>query len=585
MKATIAELLHQSLLTIIETGAAEFTLPAEILVERARDPRHGDLASNVAMALAKKASMPPRELATLIVEHLPQTPQIERVSIAGPGFINFTLAAGVTQQLIAQILGAGEQYGRSDIGEGQKILVEFISANPTGPLHVGHGRLAAYGASVAALLEAVGYDVHREYYVNDAGRQMDILAVSLWLRYLQKRGEEISFPANAYRGEYIVDIAKTLQENYGDRFHFEADAVLANLPQDEPDGGDKEVYIDAIANRARELLGDDYAVVHDTALTAILADIKQDLEEFGVTIDTWFSERSLTDQHLVDRALVKLQEHDSVFEKDGALWFRATNYGDDKDRVVRRANGQKTYFASDIAYHLNKRQRGFDLLLDVLGSDHHGYVTRVRAGLEAMGEPPESLEVRLMQFVALYRGGKKAQMSTRSGGFVSLRELREEVGNDAARFFYVMRSNDQHLDFDLDLAKEKREENPVFYVQYAHARTHRILQHPEVRKRPWDRTNALKHLAKLDHVKEEALLKQLARYPEIIQLAARNRAPQTVVNYLRELCASFHSFYNDVRVLCDDNDLRDARLALATATAQVISNGLGLLGVSAPTRM
>ncbi len=585
MKNDIAQLVSQALQTINDAGSASFEVPATVNVERTRDPQHGDLASNIAMTLAKKAGMPPRKLAELIVEHFPESTQITAVEIAGPGFINFRLASTVTQQVVHDILEQGDQFGHAPANSREKVLVEFISANPTGPLHVGHGRLAAYGASISNILAAAGYCVHREYYVNDAGRQMDILAVSLWLRYLAKRGEAVAFPTNGYRGDYILDIAKDLQEAHGDRFHRTVEEVLQDLPPDEPDGGDKDKYIDAMGVRAHELLGDDYALVQDMILNAILDDIKQDLEEFGVVYDEWFSERSLTRSGMVQEALEKLQANKSVVEKDGALWFKATDYGDDKDRVVRRANGAYTYFASDIAYHLNKRQRGFDILLDILGSDHHGYVSRVRAGLEAMGEPPESLQVRLMQFVTLYRGQQRMQMSTRSGGFVSLRELREEVGNDAARFFYVSRSNDQHLDFDLELAKTSREENPVFYVQYAHARVHRIFQHVDLKSAPWDQDNGLKHLDALTHAKEDALMTLLSRYPEIIQLAAKNHAPQTVVNYLRELTAGFHSFYGACRVLCDERELRDARLALANATALVIRNGLELIGVSAPTRM
>ncbi|MFK8029717.1 MAG: arginine--tRNA ligase [Gammaproteobacteria bacterium] len=585
MKNEIAQLISQALQNINDAGAASFDVPATVNVERTRDPQHGDLASNVAMTLTKLAGMPPRKLAELIIEHFPTSSAIHAIEIAGPGFINFRLSQGVTQRVVAEVLEKAERFGHIEANSKEKVLLEFISANPTGPLHVGHGRGAAYGASLAKILGAAGYDVHREYYVNDAGRQMDILAVSLWLRYLTKRGEAITFPTNGYRGEYILDIAKDLQEEYGDQFHRLADEVLTGLPPDEPEGGDKDVYIDALGVRARELLGDDYDLVQDMVLNAILEDIKIDLQEFGVEFDEWFSERSLTKGGMVDKAIEKLQANNSVFEKEGALWFRATDYGDDKDRVVRRANGAYTYFASDIAYHFNKRQRGFDTLLDILGSDHHGYVTRVRAGLEAMGEPPECLQVRLIQFVTLYRGEERLQMSTRSGGFVSLRELREEVGNDAARFFYVMRSNDQHLDFDLELAKTSREENPVFYVQYAHARVHRIFQHADVKANPWNQANGLKNLSALTHAKEDALMTLLSRFPEIIQLAARNHAPQTVVNYLRELTAGFHSFYGACRILCDDRDLRDARLALANATAQVIRNGLDLIGVSAPTRM
>jgi arginyl-tRNA synthetase len=376
-------------------------------------------------------------------------------------------------------------------------------------------------ATLANLLDAAGYSVHREYYINDAGRQMDILAVSIWLRYLEACGEQFAFPANAYRGEYIREIAADLLQKVDERLLRPEGEVFGNLPPDEPEGGDKEAYIDALIARAKRLIGEDgFREVLDLGLSEILSDIEQDLGEFGVHFDRWYSERSLAENGAIDRALARLQAQNHVYEKDGALWFRATTFGDEKDRVVVRENGVKTYFASDIAYHLEKRERGFELLLDILGSDHHGYVARVRAGLEAMGEPPESLEALLVQFVTLFRGGEKAQMSTRSGEFITLRQLRGEVGNDACRFFYVMRGNDQHLDFDMELAKSRTNENPVYYIQYAHARVPACC----ASWRP--RFNGYVPLANwpLGDPPRNRIADALGRYPEIIAQAGESRA-------------------------------------------------------------
>ena len=583
MKKKIESLLAAALAALADqlpAGAA-----AEARVERARDARHGDFASNAALILAKPAGRNPRELAQLIVAHLPPSELVAETSIAGPGFINFRLSNAAFEQEVRAVLELGAAYGRSDAGAGRRVLVEFVSANPTGPLHVGHGRHAAYGASVANLLEATGHEVHREYYVNDAGRQMDILAASVWLRYLEALGESFAFPANGYRGGYIQPIADKLVAQEHHRLLRPAAEVFAGLPPDAPEG-DKDDYIDAVVARMRELLGeDDYRKVHKLGLDEILADIRNDLEEFGVRYDEWFSERSLTDLGLVAECIDRLKTDGHAYERDGALWFRASALGDEKDRVVVRDNGQTTYIASDIAYHLGKRQRGHDLLLDILGADHHGYVARVRAGLEAMGEPGDSLEVRLVQFAILYRGGEKVQMSTRSGEFVTLRELREEVGNDAARLFYVLRSNDQHLDFDLELAKSRSNENPVYYIQYAHARVRSVFRQLAEKGLSWSAEEGVAGLPLLDSAHERALLATLGRFPEAVELAAANRAPQNIVHYLRELAQDFHTWYNAETFLVDEAGRRAGRLALAEATRQVIANGLALVGVSAPESM
>jgi arginyl-tRNA synthetase len=586
LKQTIESLLRAALARL--TGTA---LPADIPtdnlgVERTRDATNGDFATNIAMRLAKSAGKPPREIARLIVDALEKNAAVERVEIAGAGFINFHLASQAQADVVRRVLDAGDSYGRNASGAGCKVLVEFLSSNPTGPLHVGHGRQGAYGACVSNLLDANGYAVHREYYINDAGRQVDIIAVSVWLRYLELCGEEFRFPANGYKGEYVREIAAQYLEQAGQMLVRPEAQVFHELPPDEPDGGDKEVFIDAVITRAKELIGEvDFREISQLALKVIIADMESDLAEFGVVYDRWYSELSLVTNGAIDRALERLRSQDHVYEKDGALWFRATSFGDEKDRVVVRENGVKTYFASDIAYHLEKRERGFDLLLDIMGSDHHGYTARVRAALQAMGEPGESLEVQLVQFVSLFRGGEKVPMSTRAGEFVTLRQLRAEVGNDAARFFYVMRGHDQPLDFDLELAKSRSNDNPVYYIQYAHARVASVQRQLASKGCVYDAAVGLSSLHTLTSPHETALLTALGRYPEIIQLAATNRAPHALVHYLRELANCFHTWYNAEQFIVEDARLRNARLVLAIATQQVVRNGLRLLGVSAPETM
>ncbi len=579
--------IHQHIAAALARLHADGLLPAppeddRIEVSRTRDPSHGDFTSNIAMQLARVARRKPRELAEQIVERLDEDPAIARVEIAGPGFINFHLAADAVRAVIPRILAAGDDYGRSDYGQGRRVQVEFVSANPTGPLHVGHGRGAAYGATVADLLAAVGFDVHREYYVNDAGRQMHILATSVWLRYLELAGEEITFPSNGYQGDYVWDIAATLHREHGDDYRQPAAAVFAGVPPDAPAGGDKEAHIDALIDRARALLGDvRYQYVFELGLNTILDNIRRDLEAFGVHYDTWYSERSLAERGLVNLAIERLREQGWVYERDGALWFRSSAFGDEKDRVVQRDNGQTTYFASDIAYHMDKLERGFERVVDVWGADHHGYVPRVRAALRALGEDDSRLDVLLVQFAVLYRGGEKVQMSTRSGEFVTLRALREEVGRDAARFFYVMRRHDQHLDFDLDLATSRSNDNPVYYVQYAHARICSVLRQAGEKGFPPGEAD----LSRLTESHETELIGKLDAWPELLLHAALNKEPHLVATYLRELAHLFHTYYNAHPFLVDDAGLRNARLDLCRATRQVLANGLGLLGVSAPEQM
>ena len=582
MKHIVAELVANALANLPELAGAAADLSIEGTVERTRDASHGDFASNIAMRLAKPARKSPRDIAASIVESLGDNPDIEKVEIAGPGFINFHLSPAAYHAELESILDQGERYGRQAPKDGPKILLEFVSANPTGPLHVGHGRGASYGATVGNLLEAVGYPVHREYYVNDAGRQMDILGASVWLRWLEANGVDVDFPEGGYRGEYIREIAAAIDTSGIEPVT--ADAVSGGLPENTADTAD--AYVDALVARCKELHGEDgFDRIRQQSLESIRDEIRDDLEAFGVHFDEWFSEQSLTKSNRVDDALAVLEERGMLYEKDGATWFPSTRFGDDKDRVVVRENGVKTYFASDIAYHFDKRERGYDHLIDILGADHHGYVTRVRGGLEAMGYEADDLEVQFVQFVTLYRSGERVQMGTRSGQFDTLRQLREEVGTDAARFYYVMRSNDQHLDFDLDVAKSQSSDNPVYYIQYAHARVASVFGKLAERSLAWDAVNAKATMDNLSSPQEKSLMTALSRYPEVVELAANNRAPQHLVHYLRDLAADFHSWYNAHKFIEDPDELRDARLALCATTRVVIANGLGILGVSAPEKM
>ncbi len=590
MKQHLEQLLTDAVHGLQAGGGLPADLAIGIQLERTRDRAHGDFASNVALTLAKAAKAKPRDIADKIVQALPVSPLVDRVEIAGPGFINFHLSPAAYHTVVGDVLEQGARFGRSDLGAGRSIQVEFVSANPTGPLHVGHGRGAAYGAAVADLLEAVGYRVHREYYVNDAGRQMDILAASVYLRYLELCGEELAFPSNGYKGDYVWDIAATLHRTRGDALRHATTQMFEGVPADAgqgPDeGGDKEAHIDGLIARARTLLGPErYREVFDLGLNTILDDIRRDLSEFGVQYAEWFSERSLTEDGTVARTIERLKNSGHVYAKDGALWFRSTDYGDEKDRVVVRDNGQTTYFASDIAYHMNKMERGYSRVIDVWGADHHGYVPRVKAALAAIGDDPAKLDVLLVQFAILYRGGEKAQMSTRSGEFVTLRELRQEVGRDACRFFYVMRKCEQHLDFDLDLAKSQSADNPVYYIQYAHARVSSVLRQLVDKGFVWDATEGTAHLHLLNELHEMDLMVSLSRYPEVVESAAVNHEPHQLAHYLRELANDFHTYYNAYQFLVEDGALRNARLNLIQATRQVLANGLGLLGVSAPDSM
>jgi arginyl-tRNA synthetase len=585
MKEQIAQLIETALASLVADGTLPADIAPSIQVENSRDKAHGDFACNIALTLAKPARRNPRELAQQIRAALPASAAIEKTEIAGPGFINFFVRPASLFSVVEEILRQGEAFGRAAANSGPRIQVEFVSANPTGPLHVGHGRGAAYGACVADLLEATGAVVEREYYVNDAGRQMHILAVSVWLRYLELYDQEPTFPSSGYQGYYIHDIAHDLLQTWGERFNRPVSELFFGIVADEPAGGDKEQHIDALIERAQALLGDDYEAVFNAGLNAILGDIREDLSEFGVDYQVWFSERSLIENGDVERALEQLEARGYLYEQAGNLWFRSTDFGDDKDRVVRRANGQTTYFASDIAYHMNKFERGFDQVINIWGADHHGYIPRVKAAIEALGYNPARLVVKLVQFAILYRGSERVPMSTRSGSFVTLRELRNEVGNDACRFFYVTRKADQHMDFDLELAKSESKDNPVYYIQYAHARVCSVLRKLERDGIAWDRAAGLEALERLESETEKELAVQLGKYPQTLQHAALNFEPHLLANYLRDLAGDFHTWYNGHKLISADTQLRNARLTLSVAVRQVLANGLALLGVSAPEQM
>ena len=583
VKSQLTALLQKAL-----DSVAPSATDTPIHLERPRDPTHGDFATNLAMQLAKALKKNPRDIASQLIAELPSSHLVKKAEMAGAGFINFTLDARAKTGVVRAVLAEAENYGRSTLGGWQKVQVEFVSANPTGPLHVGHGRGAAYGASLSSLLTFAGWDVTREYYVNDAGRQMDILGLSTWLRYLDQHGVSIPFPPNAYQGDYVREMARQLKLAHGEKYLCPAEGILAGTPglpaperADDEAKQQREQHLDALIARAKELLGPDWEYVHQHALNEQLSDCRDDLKEFGVEFEVWYSEKALYDTGLVARCVDLLEKKGHLYVQNGARWFKSTAFGDEKDRVVQRENGLYTYFASDIAYHLNKFERGFDKVINIWGADHHGYIPRVTGAIKALDLDADKLQVALVQFAVLYRNGQKASMSTRSGEFVTLRELRGEVGNDACRFFYALRKSDQHLDFDLDLAKSQTNENPVYYIQYAHARICSVINQ-------WGgELSGLGEvdLARLENPRELAIANQLAQFREVIENAARDLAPHMIAFYLKDLAGEFHAWYNAERMLVDDVDLRDARVALAAAVRQVIRNGLAILGVSCPESM
>jgi len=544
--------IQQSLQSCFDKGVLHSGIVPDVHVEIPGNPEHGDFATNLALTMAKAEKKAPRQIAEALIAELGDSDFLSKVEIAGPGFINFTLAPACWYEILDDIANAGAAYGRSDYGGNCRVQVEFVSANPTGPLHVGHGRGAAVGDAVASILQAAGYDVQREYYVNDAGNQVATLGLSIWNRLRELNGEVVDFPEDGYQGGYIRELA-------------------ADLRTEEPE----------VAS-----LAETEAIKRCSAfgVRKVLKWIEVDLKAFGISFDSWFSEQSLYDQNMVEVELGKLAEKGLSYEEGGALWLRTTSYGDDKDRVLIKSDGSPTYFASDVAYHMEKFDRGFTRVIDVWGADHHGYVPRMKAVVAGLGHPPEALEVLLIQMVNLLRDGQPYTMGKRSGNFITLREVIDEVGSDACRFFFLMRRSDSQLDFDLELAKRQSNDNPVFYVQYAHARVCSINRNAAEQSVSLPQPGET-NLMPLVLEEELALAKHLARYPETVISAARQCEPHRVVYYLQELASQFHSYYNKQRVLVEDAATTQARLYLVNGVRTVLANALNLLGVDAPERM
>lgn len=561
MKPQIAELLS----TVVATLKAQEVIPAEleprINVENTRDKAHGDLATNLAMMLAKPAKKNPRELAQLIVDALPESELVEKVEIAGPGFINFYLSDASTNSLIKAVLEQKDQYGRSNEGAGRKVQVEFVSANPTGPLHIGHGRGAAVGDCLCRLLDATGWDVTREFYYNDAGAQINNLALSVQARCKGLTPDDASWPEDGYRGDYIKDLADSFMAG---------DTVVS---EDQSFTGTKDA--------------DDLEAIRHFAVAYLRREQDLDLKAFAVDFDVYFLESSLYSEGKVEEAVQKLIANGHTYEDGGALWLRTTDFGDDKDRVMRKTDGGYTYFVPDVAYHLDKWQRGFEMVINEQGADHHSTITRVRAGLQGLdaGIPKGWPDYVLHQMVTVMRGGEEVKISKRAGSYVTLRDLIDEVGRDATRYFLAARKADSQLTFDIDLARSQSSDNPVYYIQYAHARVCSIFRKLEAAGQSWTLEQGIESLSALTLDSEKDLIVKLGRYPEVVKNAANNREPHQIANYLKELAAEFHTYYNSEKTLVDEDDVRNARLTLAEAVRQVISNGLNLLGVSAPEEM
>jgi len=554
MKHKIKKLITEAVKRAVAEGVFSAQELPEVEIEIPKNQKHGDFSANIAMIMASTQKRAPKKIAGQILDHMNDSENLlEKTEIAGPGFINFFVNIDAWHAVLHHIHAQKDLYGASDIGKGEKIQVEFVSSNPTGPLHVGHGRGAAVGDSVGNILSFCGYDVQKEYYINDAGRQIETLGRSVFTRYQALLGKEIPFPDECYQGDYIKDIAGFLKKEHGKK--------LNEKPEQE-----------AISFCARAAAG------------LIIQGIRQDLESFGVAFDEWFSEQSLYDSGSVDTVIRELEERDIVYKKDGAVWFKTSKYQDEKDRVVVRKNGQKTYFASDVAYHLNKYRRGFEKVIDVWGADHHGYIPRMTASIEALGYRRDQFEVILVQLVNLLRDGEPVAMSTRAGEFITLKDVVDEVGIDAARFIFLTRHYESPLDFDLVLAKKKSNDNPVYYVQYVHARISSILRKGKsqgIDSDAWDDIT----MKKLVEPEEINLIKAMGQYPEVVEKSAVFREPHRITYYLMSLASTFHSYYNKHRVLADDPVVTQARLSLVLAVQRIIRNGLTLLGVSAPEKM
>ncbi len=554
MRKVIKEAVEEAFKKLSENGALPVAEPSPShLISVPKQEQHGDYASNFALVMASVLKMPPRKIAEKIQKALKDNPDFEKIEVAGPGFLNFFFSKSFWHRCLLDIKEQGGGFGHTDTGKGKRVLVEFVSANPTGPLHVGHGRGAAVGDSLCRIMRAAGFEVESEYYINDVGNQMNTLGRSVYLRYLEVFGKEVDFPDECYKGEYIKDIAREIASEHGERFlGEEIDNCL-------------EFFI-------------------KEAVSRIFRSIKDDLDLFRVHFDNWFSERTLHDSGYVEETISLLQKKGIIYEKDGALWFRTSDFGDEKDRVVRRSNGVLTYFAADIAYHRKKFERGYDMLVDIWGADHHGYVPRVKAAIKALGHDPERLHVLLVQLVNLLEGGELKAMSTRAGEFVTLRQVLDDVGVDATRFIFLTRKCDSHLDFDLDVARKQSQENPVYYVQYAHARLSSVFSMAKARGIGIVEPEEV-DLSLLDDPEEIRLMKFLARFPEVVSGSALSLEPHRISYYLTELAGMLHKYYTTHRFIGDDPGLTQARLLLAEVTRTVLKNGLDLLGVHAPEKM
>ena len=579
------EKIQSNLVRILEDlyGGSHLNIDElKINLQENNDKKHGDLASNIALILAKPLKKNPQEIANSIRDSFITDEEITKIEVAGPGFINFFLSTKTHSEVLNEISAKKELFGKSET-KNQNVLIEYVSSNPTGPLHVGHGRGAAFGSVLGALLKEAGFKVDEEYYVNDFGRQMNILAASLWLRYAQLFNESITMIENGYQGEYLISIAEKLKEDHSDKFYRNYDSIVELLKTEIQDD---EIFTDSVVVAIQSALENDFNFLRDFALQAILELIKRDLLDFGVEHNFWFSESSLYDikenqASQVDLAIEDLKSRGFVYEKEDALWFKSSEFGDDKDRVLKRGNGEYTYFASDVAYHSKKYDRGYDRVINIWGSDHHGYTPRVQAAMEATNRDPEKLEIVYIQFANLLRAGKKVTMSTRSGEFITLRELMDEVTTEAARFFYINRKADQHLDFDLDLAKDQSKDNPLYYIQYAHARICSVLKKSNAQIMDLEHAD----LTLLDTEKEIEIQKTLNQYPALIERAAKSSEPHLLCYYLKDLSGLFHSYYNSEKFIIEDKKLMASRLFLLKGVKQVLANGLSILGIKAPEEM
>jgi arginyl-tRNA synthetase len=585
MKNDLIRILKTVLKEIGKENGIDFS-NKKVSIQENKEKAHGDYASNLAMVIAKDLSKSPREVAEMITSLLPPAKWIERVNIAGPGFINFYLKKDTHNEILLRIDEGGKSFGTNNSGNGERVLIEYVSSNPTGPLHVGHGRGAAFGSVLSQLFRIVGYKVDEEYYVNDQGRQMNILTISTWLRYLQQNGQELEFSKKGYQGEYVEQLAKELLKEERTKYNLkENESDLLELLETQ----ETEEDLDKLIEWGKSFLQENFEEIREFSLRAIMSSIKEDLKLFGVNHNLWFNESSMYFNKVglpdIDKSIKLLDESGFLYEKEEALWFKSTEFGDDKDRVVKRANGDNTYFASDISYHLDKYDRGYNRIVNVWGADHHGYLPRVSAAMEALGKNQDRLEVVFIQFANLLRNGKKVSMSTRGGEFIPLMELIEEVSSEAARFFYINRKADQHLDFDLDLAKSQTKDNPLYYIQYAHARICGVFETLKKEGRKLNQDLGLDNLDLLNLDKEIEIQKMLLQYPEVISRAAEHSEPHLICYYLKDLSGLFHSYYNSERFLVDNDKLMNSRLFLLKGTKQVISNGLEILGIDAPQSM